>query len=97
VPTLSCAGFRPNTPENTNEPEFCDPRIDRLMRKALALESTDPVRANFLWGTVDRKLTDAAPWAPLFNAVWTDFAANRVDNYEFNPQGRVLLDQLWVR
>jgi hypothetical protein len=45
---------------------------------------------------IDRELTDAAPWVPLFTPQLPDLTSARVGNYQDN-NGFVLLDQLWVK
>lgn len=54
--------------------------------------------ANALWAQVDhRYVTDQAPWVPLWNPQSFVFLANRVGNYQFDPNQGVLVDLLWVR
>src|SRR5581483_926731 len=62
LPTLSCASFRPASPSNTNEAEFCDPPIDAQMQRAVRLEAVDVESANRLWARIDREVVDQAPW-----------------------------------
>jgi peptide/nickel transport system substrate-binding protein len=76
---------------------FCDRRVDRLVRKARALEITDPYVANRLWAQIDRAIVDQAPVAPLYTLRAVDIVSRRVGNYQYNPQWGVLVDQLWVR
>jgi peptide/nickel transport system substrate-binding protein len=93
----SCRSFARNDPGNLNWSEFCDPAADRLMDRALRLQSTDPAGANALWARAERRIVDAAPVLPLDNPKTVDVVSRRVGNYQFNPQIGVLLDQLWVR
>jgi YVTN family beta-propeller protein len=94
---LSCQSLKPADPSNPNGAEFCDPAIDREMKRALALEATNPNAALRLWSRVDHQLVDQAPWVPLYNPVWVDFVSQRVGNYQHNPQWHPLIDQMWVR
>ena len=83
---------------NNNVSEFCNPSIDRQMRKAQAEQTSDPVGARALWQRVDREVTDAAPWVPLIATKDVNFLSKRVGNYQFSPDGNgLLIDQLWVR
>jgi YVTN family beta-propeller protein len=94
---VSCRTFVPNTGNNPNFSEFCNPDIDRQITRARALEPTDPALASSLWSKIDRQLVDQAPVVPLVNPKQVDFLSRRVGNYQYNPQWGVLLDQLWVR
>ena len=58
---------RARSPANTNAAEFCDPRIDRQIEKALAEQATNPHAARRLWERIDRQTVDQAPWVPLVN------------------------------
>ena len=46
---------------------------------------------------LDRTLVDRAVIVPLFNERKAVLVSRRVGNFQFQPQGGVLLDQLWVR
>jgi YVTN family beta-propeller protein len=94
---FSCPAFLPGNPDNLNGTEFCDPGIDRLMRRAQAEELSDPTGARALWQQVDRELTDASPWVPLMVTKDVNFLSKRVGNYQYSPQNGILIDQLWVR
>jgi YVTN family beta-propeller protein len=93
---LSCAAFVPRSPHNINLAEFCDRRIDARMRRAAAMQATDPERANRLWAAVDRRMVDAAPWLPLVIEQSVELVSKRVGNYQYNPQYGSLIDQLWL-
>jgi peptide/nickel transport system substrate-binding protein len=97
IQLVSCKAFVPNSTGNINAAEFCDPAIQSLIDRALALQVTDPPAADELWATVDRKVTLAAPWVPVLNPAGIDFVSARVGNYEHNPQWGLLIDQLWVK
>jgi YVTN family beta-propeller protein len=95
---LTCASFLPDEPGNSNDAEFCDPRIDRQIEQALAEQATNPDAARGLWERVDRQTVDQAPWVPLVNAKVVDVLSKRVGNYQYTLAGLgVLIDQLWVR
>ncbi len=94
---FSCASFVPNSRQNLNDAEFCDPRIDRQIETALAAQATNPDAARGLWERVDRQTVDQAPWVPLINPKTVDVLSGRVGNYEYSPNGLgMLFDQLWV-
>jgi YVTN family beta-propeller protein len=98
VGLFSCAAFLPGSFDNNNVSEFCDPSIDRQMRKAEAEQQSDPAGARALWQRVDREVTDAALWVPLIATKDVTFLSKRVGNYQFSPDGMgLLIDQLWVR
>lgn len=94
---LSCSAFKPANGSNQNWSEFCDRRIERRIRRALALQTRDPYLANQLWARIDRAIVDRAPLVPLFSLRQVDFVSRRVGNYQYHPQWGILLDQLWVR
>lgn len=97
-PTVTCASFQPDSRENYNVAQFCDPRIDREIALAVSEQVTDPEAARKLWERIDREVVDQAPLVPL--VVWkiVDVLSRRVGNYQYSGQGQgVLIDQLWVR
>jgi YVTN family beta-propeller protein len=94
---LTCASFRPNSPANFNAAEFCDPRIDRQIEKALTEQATNPDAARGLWERIDRQTVDQAPLVPLITRKSVDVLSKRVGNYEYSPAWGLLIDQLWVR
>jgi peptide/nickel transport system substrate-binding protein len=96
-PTLTCTSFLPNSPQNSNNAQFCNPGIDRQIERAAVAQATNPDAAGRLWQSIDRQTVDQAPWVPLVNPKAVDVLAERVGNYQFSPQFGVLLDQLWVR
>jgi peptide/nickel transport system substrate-binding protein len=92
-----CAAFVPGNPEQLNLSQFCDPRIDRQMRRADAEQQSDPIGSRARWQQVDRELTDAAPWVPLIVTKDVNFLSKRVGNYQYSQANGMLIDQLWVR
>ena len=82
--------------EDTNPAHFCDARIDSQIARLTREEPADPAGTTALAATIDRELTDQAPWVPLFTPSLPDLTSARVGNYEDN-NGVVLMDQLWVR
>lgn len=97
VPSFSCAAFLPGDRDNLNPSAFCDPGIDRQMRRAQAEQLSDPAGSRARWQRVDREITDAAPWVPLMVTKDVNFLSKRVGNYQYSPQNGMLIDQLWVR
>ena len=95
VPQFSCAAFLPRNPNNFNVSQFCDPAIDRRMRRAQQL--TDPTASRALWQRIDREVTDASPWVTFVASNFVDFVSKRVGNYQWSPSMGVLINQLWVR
>jgi YVTN family beta-propeller protein len=89
-PLFSCG----SVPFNVSH--FCDPVVERAMRRALALQANDPAAANAAWADVDRMITDRSPELAYANLQDVYFVSERVGNVQINPQWRLLLDQLWV-
>lgn len=96
-PLLTCGSFIPDSQNNLNDAEFCNPRIDTRAQSAMASEPGDPAAAAATWAAVDRELTDQAPWVSLYNPRYLSLLSARVGNYQFHPYWNVLIDQLWVR
>jgi YVTN family beta-propeller protein len=94
---FNCSQRQPDSPNNTNAAEFCDPAIDRMMARAVQLQGTDPYAAGLQWAKVDRAVVLQAPWAPVTTPTGIDLVSHRVKNYQHNPQWGLLVDQLWVR
>ena len=94
---LTCAAYQPRSGFNLNSTGFCDPALDREMRRAQELAATDAAASARVWSRVDRQVVDAAPWVPFLNAAVLELTSKRVANYQRNPQFGVLIDQLWVR
>jgi peptide/nickel transport system substrate-binding protein len=98
VGLFSCPGSLPGSPNPPDMSQFCDPRIDRQMRRAQAEQLSDPTGARALWQRVDREITDAAPWVPLIASKNVSVLSKRVGNYQYSPAAvAMLIDQLWVR
>jgi YVTN family beta-propeller protein len=97
TPILSCHSFDRNPANTSNYGGFCDPRADQLASQAQAAQLTDPSVARRDWESLDRVVTDQAPWVPLFSWGSTVLVSSRVGNYQESPGYGPLLDQLWVR
>jgi peptide/nickel transport system substrate-binding protein len=98
TPLLTCASARHSaTGGNFNPSAFCDPRIDRKITQAQALQASDPQAAAALWSTIDRQAMQQAPWVPVDNQEQTDLVSRRVGNYQYNTEWGPLFDQMWVR
>jgi YVTN family beta-propeller protein len=97
-PTFSCASYLPANPQASQNPsEFCDHSVDRLFAQALSAQATNPAAATALWQRAERAILAQAPIVPAYNQQDVSFVSKRVGNFEYNPQWRVLLDQLWIR
>jgi peptide/nickel transport system substrate-binding protein len=96
-PLFTCGSFLPGNPNNLNVAEFCNPLIDAQAERALTSPPGNPTAAATRWSTIDRELTDQAPWVPLYNPRDLTLLSTRVGNYQFHPYWSVLIDQLWVR
>ena len=93
----SCASYHPGSDSSINMSEFCDPKIDAQMQKAMTTSITDPAAADTMWASIDRQVTDQAPAVMLFVPKQLNFVSGRVGNYTFNPQGFLIFSQLWVQ
>jgi len=94
---FACRSFNEHSWNNPNVAEFCDPRMDALMRRATELRATDPLAADASWAQVERRVLHAAPAVPLTNPIDTHLVSARVRNDQYNPQWGFLPDQAWVR
>jgi peptide/nickel transport system substrate-binding protein len=94
---LSCDSFHPGSDSSVNIAGFCDKELDAQMKKALELGITDQEAALKLWTEIDKKMVDAAPWAPLFNPKHIDFVSERLGNFLFNAQFYWMISQSWVK
>jgi YVTN family beta-propeller protein len=81
----------------TSNGYYCNPALDREMRQASLLETTDPARAPAVWELVDAQITDAAIWVPTVTEREVDLVSRRLRNYEFNPVWGFIVDQSWLR
>lgn len=93
----SCSAFRPNSDSNANVAEFCDRKISAQMDRALALGAKNPAAANRLWASIDRQVTDQAPYVVMMNPRIVTFVSKRLGNYQFNPQWQLLFSRAWVQ
>jgi peptide/nickel transport system substrate-binding protein len=82
---------------STNHGFYCDPKLDRMMRRAQVLKAARPRDAAALWERLDRTLTERAVWLPMINEHALDFVSERVRNYQVHPYWGVIVDQLWLR
>ena len=95
---LSCSSFVLDDPADTHTNEFyCRPHIDKLTKRADALQATDPSASAALWSRIDRAVTNDAPWVPLASLKFADIISARCGHYIDNPVFGLLVDQLWVR
>jgi YVTN family beta-propeller protein len=75
---------------------FCEPQLDRRMRRAAALELKDPRRAAALWARIDHEIVDRALWVPTVSLRAPEFVSERVQNYQYNPIWGFIADQVWL-
>jgi len=76
---------------------YCNPRLDREMRKASLLELRRPRRADAIWTDVDHRLADDAAWVPTVDLRAVELVSPRLHNYQYNPVWGFLADQVWLR
>lgn len=95
--TFSCDALVSGDHVGLNWSRFCDTRMRTLTRRAQRLPATEQGGANALWGAIDREVVDKAAAVPLLNPKAIELISRRIGNAQYNPQGGLLLDQLWVR
>lgn len=96
-PLFTCRAFLPGSPNNINESEFCDPKIDAEIQSASSLQALAPGTASETWRAIDQQITDQAPSLPLYNPRNDIATSSRVGNYQYHTFFVLLFDQLWVR
>jgi peptide/nickel transport system substrate-binding protein len=68
---------------NNNYGDYNNPEVNAMIDQAYATE--DPARRNSLWGEIDRKIMEDAPWVPLIDERQTYFWSARVKQWRFSP------------
>jgi ABC-type transport system substrate-binding protein/streptogramin lyase len=101
--TFTCGAYTSNPSTNDNVAGFCSPSIDREIARAAALQTTNPSVASARWSSIDRQITNQAPYVAIKLTLSTDFVSRGTGNYKYcwlaAETGLVgaCLDQLWVR
>jgi YVTN family beta-propeller protein len=75
----------------------CDPALDALAKKAVALEASNPSGAIRLWTRIDHELVDLSFVVPLSNDVVPTLVSKRVGNYQSSQFNGPVLTQIWVK
>jgi peptide/nickel transport system substrate-binding protein len=89
-PQFTCAAHDPVS-------QLCNRAIDGAVSEATREQTSNPDQANQTWTSIDRAVTNQAPWVFLTNKLNADVVSERVGNYMYNPEIGELIDQLWVR
>jgi peptide/nickel transport system substrate-binding protein len=97
IPLFSCASVPAGTAFGPNVSRFCDRVVEKEIRTAVVLQSSDPSAAGEAWARVDRTIVDQAPWLSLPTALQVYFTSTRTGNVQVNPQWGMLLGQLWIQ
>jgi peptide/nickel transport system substrate-binding protein len=97
LPLASCRGARRLTPRSFNLSGWCDPALDRAMRKAHTLDTTDPAAAARLWAKADRAIVNGGAIVPIASSQERFVTSARVGNFQVNPAIYTLVSQMWVR
>jgi peptide/nickel transport system substrate-binding protein len=98
-----CSSYTTDPNTNENFAGICDRHLDAQIARAQSLETTNRAAAAGAWHSIDRLLTDEAPWVPVKVQFSTDFVGRRVGNYRYcwlsgsSGLTGACLDQLWVR
>jgi peptide/nickel transport system substrate-binding protein len=96
-PLFSCASFIPNSGDNTNVSEYCNPSLDALAKHATEIQPTNPSQAVQTWARIDQMLTDDAPAVAMETPRSFVITSSRLGNYQSNPYDGPILSQMWVR
>jgi peptide/nickel transport system substrate-binding protein len=67
------------------------------MTQALDLTLSDPKASAKLWADADKKVVDAAYFAPLYNPKHVDFISKRVKNFVFSAETYFIPAVAWVQ
>jgi peptide/nickel transport system substrate-binding protein len=94
---FSCASFREGSDASINISGLCDKGLDADLARAMATGITDPKAAAVLWAAIDRKVTDMAAVAVMFNPKQLDFVSKRLGNYVFGGQYYFNYAKAWVK
>ena len=98
LPVLTCRSFYQNPASTATSPSSAILTSTSWPAEAQAAQQTDPAAARKLWASIDRIVTDQAPWVPIFTESQTVFVSARVGNCQDSPYyAGPLLDQIWVR
>jgi peptide/nickel transport system substrate-binding protein len=82
----SCGSFHPGSDASINTSGVCDPALDAEMTKAMDMSLTDTKAAAKLWAAIDKKVTDAAYVATLYNPKHVDFISKRLGHFVFSSE-----------
>ena len=99
---FTCATYTPNPATNFNYAAFCSKSLDAEIARARALQTTNPSAAAELWSSIDRRMTDDAPWVAMKLGLSADFLSARTGNYKYcwltagTGFAGACLDELWV-
>jgi len=97
-PLFACSGIIAGDPADTsNYSLLCDPTLDHQIDAAGRIQQHDPVAGQVAWAAADRAIVNRAAAVPYANNLSLTLLSQRTDNYQYNPEWGVLLDQLWVR
>jgi peptide/nickel transport system substrate-binding protein len=94
---FTCSSYVPKSPQSLNLSEYCNPQLDSKVKKAAALQVSDPARANKLSAAADRALVDQAVTLAWSNEPDRVLVSGRVGNYQSHALWGTILDQLWVQ
>jgi peptide/nickel transport system substrate-binding protein len=94
---FSCSAYHPGSDASINIAGVCDPALDKIMTQALDLTLSDPKASAKLWADADKKVVDAAYFAPLYNPKHVDFISKRVKNFVFSAETYFIPAVAWVQ
>ena len=80
----------------TSNGYVCNPRLDRRMQRADALQLSDSRRAAELWTRIDHEIVNNAYWVTTVNGHEPELVSRRLKNYQYSPVGDFIADQVWL-
>jgi peptide/nickel transport system substrate-binding protein len=81
VPLLDGRSIQPSG--NSNYGEYNDAAVNTMIDQALAEPDRD--KRGQLWGAIDKKIMEAAPWVPYLYDKTQFFWSSRLKNFQFTP------------
>jgi peptide/nickel transport system substrate-binding protein len=81
----------------TDPGRYCNPSVDALYRRGVAMQVTNPAGARRTWAQVDKMLVNDAAIVPVWSEPYFALVSTRVGNWSTNVGAGILLGQLWVK
>jgi ABC-type oligopeptide transport system substrate-binding subunit len=80
-----------------NAANFCDPKVDQRMQRALDLQLTDPHASTRAFEALEHDLVNRAALISYQTGIDTWLVSKRLSNVEFSPQlYGLIVSQVWI-